>query len=35
MNDEREWVPVEVIWDGGRGAEVERELPDWPFDDAG
>jgi hypothetical protein len=33
MNDEREWVPVEVIWDNGRGAEVERELSDWPFAD--
>ena len=33
MSDEREWMPVEVIWDSGRGTEVERELSDWPFAD--
>ncbi|HEY8601435.1 MAG TPA: hypothetical protein VIL85_23615 [Thermomicrobiales bacterium] len=33
MSDEREWVPVEVIWDGGRGAEMDRDRADWPFVD--
>jgi len=33
MSDEREWVPVEVIWDGGRRIEEEYELADWPFTD--
>lgn len=33
MNDERDWIPVEVIWDGGHNVEDDRELRDWPFAD--
>jgi len=33
MSDEREWVPVEVIWDGGRDAEDNRDELGWLFAD--
>ncbi len=33
MSDEREWVPVEVIWDGGGDVEDERDELRWLFDE--
>lgn len=29
MNDERVWVPVEVLWDEGLGEEIEWDETGW------
>ncbi len=33
MSDEREWVPVEIIWDRGGTVEEERDELSWLFDE--
>jgi hypothetical protein len=33
MSDEREWVPVEIIWDSGGTVEEERDELSWLFDE--
>lgn len=31
MADDHEWVPVEVLWDGGQRAKARQEEPAWDY----